>query len=96
MEELLKKIEFAKTRPEKQILAAQIIANVSQFLKDFGELEQRYNIAFRKCVISEGTKSGGELVIAETDIYKEYKYKKRLYEAINTALMVLNMYTGVK
>jgi len=94
MEQLLKQVKNAKTKVEKQELSAQFIAEMPTFLQEMGDIEQKYSQLFRECVSSEGTKSGAELIISETPLHKEYKYKKRLYDMVNSALSVLNMYTG--
>lgn len=94
MEELLKQIEFARTKDEKQALSAKIISASPQFLSELGDLEQKYQIGLRKCVEVERTKTAAELVMQETDIYKDFKYKKRLNDMVIMALKVLDMYTG--
>jgi hypothetical protein len=96
MKELIESTKKARTRTEKQALAAELVSALPQFLIELGDVEQKYNILLRMCIFSEGSKTGGELLIQDTDVHKEYKQKKRLYEAINTAISVLNMYTGEK
>lgn len=93
MIELLKKLPEAKTKQERQDLSAAIISKLPQFYDDLGEIEQKYFKGLKQCVESEGSKSGGEILMQVTDLYKEYKKKKRLYEAIQMALPVLNMFT---
>jgi len=94
MEELLKQVEKATTRVQKQELSAKLMSAMPKFLLELGELEQKYMKGLKISVDSEGSKSAGELLIGETDLHREYKYKKRLYDSINATIKVLNMYTG--
>ena len=96
MENLLIRVPLASTRTQKQMLSAEIIASMPGFLREYGEIEQRYMVGLKKCADAEGSKTRAELLIGETDLYKEYKYKKRLYDTITSTIGVLNMYTGDK
>jgi hypothetical protein len=93
IEELLKKLPEAKTKQERQDLSALIIASLPDFFEELGIIEQEYFRGLKRCVDSEGSKSAGEVLIQETDLYRKYKKTKRLYDAIQMALPVLNMYT---
>lgn len=91
--ELLQKLPEARTRTEKQELSAKIVALMPEFIKELGDAEQKYQKALRGGVNLEGSKSAAELLVHETDVYKVFKALKRLYEAVQSALPVLNMYT---
>lgn len=93
MEELLVGVQNAVTRVEKQALSIKIVAGMPKFLLELGDLEQRYHKGLKICVDAERTKSGGELLMNETDLYRDYKYKKRLYEVLLSTIKVLDMYT---
>jgi len=93
IEKLIERVKTCKTKSEKQVLAAEIISALPQFLKDLGEKEQKYNTLLRKCVESEGSRTAGLLILEEHDIHKEFKYIKRLYEIAEKSISVLNMYT---
>lgn len=93
MIELLKKLPETKNKQERQDLSAQIIAKLPDFYTELGELEQKYYKGLKNCIDSEGSKSGGEILMQVTDLHKEYKKMKRLYEAVQMALPVLNMFT---
>lgn len=94
METLLKKVIGAKTRVAKQELSAEIMAELPQFLNELGELEHRYNVGLKKCADAEGSKSRAELLMGETELHREFKYKRRLYDTILSTIKVLDMYTG--
>lgn len=94
MEELLKKVITAKTRIEKQNLSLEFMVALPQFLKELGELEQRYLKGLKTCADAEGSKARAELLMGETDLHREYKYKRRLYDTILSTIKVLDMYTG--
>ena len=93
MIKLLQQLPTAKTKQEKQELSAKIVAKLPEFIKELGELEQKYYKGLKTCVDSVGSKSGGEVLIKETDIHKKYMEKRRVYETIRIALPVLSMYT---
>ena len=92
MIELLLKLPDMKNKQEKQLLYAQIIAKLPEFITELGEVEQKYYRGLQACIQSEGSKSGGEALMQATDVHKEYRAKKRLYDAIMSALPVLGMY----
>lgn len=93
IEELLKKLPDAKTKQERQDLSALIISQLPDFFEELGKIEQEYFRGLKQCVDAEGSKSGGEILMQVSDRYKEYKKKKRIYETVQMALPVLNMFT---
>ena len=93
MDKLIEQVHLAVTKQQKQELSAQIMSVMPQFMKELGALEQNYWRGYHKCVDAEGSKAAGEILMNESDTYKDYKYKKRLYEAIESTIKVLSMYT---
>jgi hypothetical protein len=93
MQELLKSLPEAKTKLEKQDLACKIISKLTEVLIELADLEQKYTQGLRQSIASEGSKAEGELMMQETEIYKELKVKKHLCDTAKMAIRVLNMYT---
>ena len=93
MEKLLEKVKDAKTKMQKQELSAFIISELPRYLQELGEAEQIYSTGRRRCIETEGSVSRGDMLVEETDYYKEYKYKKHIYDNAILAVRVLGMYT---
>lgn len=92
MEKLIEQIKLAKDTNEKQKLSAHIVSLLPSFIKDLGEVELKYNTGLKQCVNMEGSVAKGNLLMDASELGKDYKTKKRLYDNVSVALGVLKMY----
>lgn len=91
----LQKLVACSNREQMQKESLEIVALLSSFdLFYFSHLEEAYLKGLKDCVKTEGTKSGGEMLMASTLLAKEYRFSKSLRSRAESALPILSMYTG--